>query len=83
VSVLMPREPDLGFGRPNAHASLLQSVSAEAPSGCKDYAGACKTAFSMLDSFQSVAVRNLAQVRADIEEQERARLHGEVVARAD
>jgi hypothetical protein len=40
---------------------------------CKDHAAACVTALGALDSVQSVAVRSLAQVKADIEEQERAR----------
>jgi hypothetical protein len=80
VSVFMPHEPDLGLGRPNVHASLFQSVggwvserTAPAKSGCDDGAAECRARWSFLDAFQSVAVRNLAQVKADIEEQERGR----------
>jgi hypothetical protein len=80
VSVLMPREPDLGFGRPGAQTSIAQSATSwaqgalSAPSStCKDHAAACGIALSALDSVQSVAVRSLAQVKADIEDQERAR----------
>ena len=40
---------------------------------CKDHATACVAALGVLDSVQSVTVRGLAQVKADIEEQERAR----------
>ncbi len=90
VSVLMPYEPDLGLGRPNAHASLLQSVGGwvgeQAPQSnlnCKDGRAPCRTTLSLLDSFQSMTIRSLSQVKADIEEQERARRHQEMVARAD
>ena len=80
VSVLMPREPDLGFGRPGAQTPIVQSAASwaqgalSAPnSTCRDHAAACVVALGALDSLQSVAVRSLAQVKADIEEQERAR----------
>ena len=80
VSVLMPHEPDLGFGRPGAQGSVVQSAvswmagTLQAPNSmCKDHAAACVTALNALDSVQSVAVRSLAQVKADIEDQERAR----------
>ena len=80
VSVLMPREPDLGFGRPGAQSSIAQSATSwaqgalQAPNSmCKDHAVACVGALSALDSMQSVAVRSLAQVKADIEDQERER----------
>lgn len=80
VSVLMPREPDLGFGRPGTQGSLAQSAASWAstslaqPSAvCKDHAAACVTALGILNSVQSVAVRSLSQVKADIEEQQRER----------
>ncbi|MGD0864317.1 MAG: hypothetical protein ABSA49_02050 [Rhizomicrobium sp.] len=80
VSVLIPHEPDLGLGRPGAQSSIAQSAASWATSAlsapnsmCKDHAAACVTALGALDSVQSVAVRSLAQVKADIEEQERAR----------
>jgi hypothetical protein len=92
--MLIPHEPDLGFGRPGAQTSLLQSASswvsgslsgASAASGtassvasapnsvCSDHAAACVAALGVLDSVQSVTVRGLAQVKADIEEQQRER----------
>lgn len=79
VSLFMPREPDLGLGRPNAQGSVMQSVggwvSAQSKLGCKgDDAAPCRAGIGLVDAFQSVAVRSLAQVKADIEEQERARL---------
>jgi hypothetical protein len=76
VSVFMPREPDLGFGAPGPHAlgSLAEWIGTPDPNmSCKDAAAPCSAALGLLDSFQSVTVRSLAQVKADIEEQERAR----------
>jgi hypothetical protein len=80
VSVLIPHEPDLGFGRPGAQGSIVQSAtswaqtSLAAPNSvCKDHATACVAALGVLDSVQSVAVQSLAQVKADIEEQQRER----------
>jgi hypothetical protein len=75
VSVLMPHEPDLGFGRPHFGASLPAKISdwaqhaAAAPGGtCESHASTCAAGLALLDSFQSVAVRSLADVKADIEE---------------
>ena len=80
VSVLMPREPDLGFGRPGMQGSIVQSAASWTQSAistpnsvCKDRASSCATALGVLDSMQSVAVRSLSQVKADIEEQQRER----------
>jgi hypothetical protein len=80
VSLFMPHEPDLGLGRPNANASVFQSVNGwvseravQSKSDCKDDPAQCGARWSFLDAFQSIAVRNLAQVKADIEEQERGR----------
>ena len=75
VSVLMPHEPDLGFGRPHFGASLPSKLSdwaqqaAAAPTGaCQSHAASCAAGLALLDSFQSVAVRSLADVKADIEQ---------------
>jgi hypothetical protein len=47
---------------------------ASAPNSvCSDHAAACVAALGVLDSVQSVTVRGLAQVKADIEEQQRER----------
>jgi hypothetical protein len=80
VSLLMPREPDLGFGRPGAQQGIVQSTLswataslAQPNSVCKGHEGACATTLGVLDSLQSMAVRNLSQVKADIEQQERER----------
>ena len=47
VAFLMPHEPDLGFGRPGAHATKTPGSG-------------------MFASLQSIALRNLEQVRADL-----------------
>ena len=89
VSLLMPREPDLGLGRPGglhipglaaaapalAKSALVQSPLAGSTTVCTDHAAACAGGLSMLDSFQDQAVRGLAQVKAEIEadRKERAR----------
>ena len=71
VSFLMPREPDLGFGRPDAAispasiASLIQTPDVQG--ACASHAQACAGGLSILDGFQAYAVRSLDQVRADIE----------------
>ena len=71
VSFLMPREPDLGFGRPGAQispasiASLIQAPDVQG--ACVQHAAACAGGLSVLDGFQAYAVRSLDQVRADIE----------------
>lgn len=71
VAVLMPREPDLGLGRPGVARSLMRSAESDASLNCKDYGKTCETAVGFVDTFQSVAVKSLAQVKADIQEDER------------
>jgi hypothetical protein len=77
VSLMIPHEPDLGFGRPgngaaataNAPPSTISALI-QAPSvqdACANHAAACAGGLSILDRFQSVAVRSLDEVRADIE----------------
>lgn len=75
VSVLMPHEPDLGLGRPHMlpEAEARDTSSDELRCG----RGACRTALGFVDSFQSVAVRSLAQVKADIEADRHARFRDE------
>ncbi len=72
VSFLMPREPDLGFGRPqsvlpsaSSMEQLIQSTSVQ--DACATHRDACAGTLSILDGFQALAVRSLDQVRADIE----------------
>jgi hypothetical protein len=69
VAVLMPREPDLGFGRPGRLGLLAGADPAHLD--CHDYETACERAAGFVDSFQAVALRSLAQVKADIEKDQR------------
>ena len=78
VAVLMPHEPDLGFGRPD---SIDSSVSTEVASWakskisprledpaslCKLNAGACSAGATFMDGVRESAIRSLASVKADI-----------------
>jgi len=72
VALLMPHEPDLGFGRPGAHADTAGRGFGSLPSAnlqkaCADHATVCAGSLSFLDSFQAVAARSLDEVRADID----------------
>jgi len=78
VSLLMPREPDLGLGTPGAHgfASDALAWASQAPHDlplCADRQSACAAGFNILDSLRTNTIRSLAQVKADIEAQQRAR----------
>ena len=66
VAILMPHEPDLGFGRPHL-GGALDGTSRDT---CSER-GACRQALGFLGEFQSMAVRNLAEVKADIEREQR------------
>lgn len=81
VAILMPHEPDLGFGRPAAGAlsSLTgwptkDGAAQSAAALCSSESGACATTLSVLDSFKAVTAQNLAAVRADIERNGSVRL---------
>jgi hypothetical protein len=80
VAVLMPREPDLGLGRPGESHALVPDLERDADLNCRDYGKTCATALNVVDTFQSVAVKSLAQVKADIEADERATAHHRIRA---
>ena len=71
VAVLMPHEPDLGFGRPGTKLAALTQDSIggliQPADTCPTRATACAAGFAILENFQAFAVRSLNQVRADIE----------------
>ena len=80
VALLMPREPDLGFGRPGAGASLPSTVTSWAAKGlsrpgnvCVDHTGACAGSLALFDTFQNDALRGLAEVKAEIDADRKAR----------
>ena len=85
VALLMPHEPDLGFGRPGAGASLPSTVTSWAATGlsrpgnvCADHAAACAGASALFGSFQSDALRGLAEVKAEIDADRKARGAGRI-----
>ena len=85
VSLLMPREPDLGFGRPGAGTSLPSAVTSWAATGlsrpgkvCEDHTVACAGGLALFDSFQSNALRGLAVVKAEIDADRKARDSGHI-----
>jgi hypothetical protein len=83
VSVLMPREPDLGLGRPGTKGlssdalSWVSTAVSQPGEICRGREATCAGGLSFLESLQDVTVRSLAHVKADIEAQQRARaVHG-------
>jgi hypothetical protein len=83
VSLFMPHEPDLGFGRPGSApattATMPSSIAGLIQAGgdvkatCTNHAETCAHGLSILDGFQAYAVRSLDQVRADINASRSAR----------
>lgn len=78
VSLLMPQEPNLGFGRPGTHglASDALSWASQTPHGlpiCENNGSVCSFGLNMLGSLKANTLRNLLRVKADIEAQQRAR----------
>jgi hypothetical protein len=85
VSLLMPREPDLGFGRPSAGTSLPSTVTSWAATGlsrpghvCEDHTAGCAGGLALFGSFQSDALRGLAEVKAEIDADRKARSAGHI-----
>lgn len=74
VSVLMPREPDLGLGRPGAGANLSAALFSAAEEGLSGHAAGYADRDSTESGFQSLALRSLAQIRADIAESKAIRM---------
>ena len=77
VAVLMPHEPDLGFGPPAGKAGVPDAVAewtrdkVENDLGgtanfCRDNTSACAVSVTLLDEVKTMTLRNLAQVKADI-----------------
>jgi hypothetical protein len=84
VAVLMPREPDLGLGRPGASSgnflSKLTSLIEPGPSACRGNELACAAnGIVPKVNVPDFAASGLADVRAQFEEAKRereARRHG-------
>lgn len=82
VTLLMPREPDVGLGAPGAGTELSlasisenASVATRALPDCKQYQSACEAGLELADQLQSAALLGLARVKAEIERQKRSRGH--------
>jgi hypothetical protein len=86
VAVMMPHEPDLGFGRPAAAESAivdtgladwaktkLQPNLKDPRNLCRYNTDACSAGATLLDNFRSAAMRSLADVKADIRDNGRQR----------
>ncbi len=80
VSLLMPREPNLDLGRPGAGTSLAAAATSLAVAGlsrpgkvCEEHAAACVGGPTFLASFQDHVLGGLAQVKAEIDADRRAR----------
>jgi len=76
VAILMPHEPDLGFGRPSDGGSGVLTQMSDAlksPHACEGNEGACFAAFTLMDKVKAEGFHRLAQVKADIEEAQRER----------
>ncbi|HEY2069780.1 MAG TPA: hypothetical protein VGG48_09525 [Rhizomicrobium sp.] len=70
VSVLMPREPNLGFGRPGTQLSdvFFPRTSGAAPGRpCQDGIAACAASLSVLNQLPAFGLRPLSEVKADID----------------
>lgn len=78
ISMLMPREPNLGFGRPGAPSAdtFLPRVSQAlgAPGqNCKTGLAACVMGLDVLNVLPALGLRPLADVKADIDQAVRER----------
>ena len=79
VAVLMPREPDLGLGRPGASSgnllSRLTSMIEPGQPACEGNEMACMAASGMAAKVNvpDFAARGLAEVKAEFDEARRAR----------
>jgi len=70
VAVLMPREPDLGLGKPGS--MVADGIKEFAPSGfCKD---ACAGGLSLAGDIHDTILDNLDRVKREL--RENAREHG-------
>jgi hypothetical protein len=88
VALLMPHEPDLGYGRPDSVTTGVTSEIAawtkdNVPSGLKDPASlcrydanACAASAGLLGNIKDMAVHSLGEIRSQIEESRRARSTG-------
>ena len=82
VALLMPREPDVGFGQPSAGMSFSDAAPMAATAtvmrpaaSCKKYQSSCEAGLALVDQLQTAALIGLARVKIEIENQKRNRGH--------
>jgi hypothetical protein len=78
VALLMPHEPNLGFGRPSDAAAawpgaVLSWVDAAIGSSGKLCQSGCPALEAGADTARSLSLHSIAEARAEIEEAERER----------
>ncbi len=78
VSMLVPREPNLGFGRPGApslSSTLIPRVTDAMGTGrpCQSGPAQCMAGLGVLGELPSLGLRPLADVKADIDAAIKAR----------
>ena len=77
VAFLVPREPNLGLGRQGAGMidlpASLSGLATAPQKACTDNAEDCAAVLGVVDSFQDIALRGLARVKAEIAESQRER----------
>ena len=86
VAILMPHEPNLGFGRPNADwwpgaaLSWMDSAIGKPSEVCQE-GDACKMVLQGANTggafAENFAVRGISEAKAEIEQAERERAHAE------
>ena len=83
VALLMPHEPDLGYGRPHASVSLPTEIAnwfdhetRAHPDLCEDHRDACNVGENVLAGMQAAALRSLGEVKAEIDASQHQRVIG-------
>lgn len=80
VALLMPHEPDLGLGRPGAQLAASDAIGALTSAArlpqhiCDGGQSSCLEGGAAVQSLKGLAWQRLAQIKADIEEQQRLRM---------
>ena len=82
VAVLMPHEPDLGFGRPGANQPDVASEVADWAKShvastdlCRHNGDACSSGTSFIEDLRMAAQRSLSEVKQDIAGSAHRHLH--------
>jgi hypothetical protein len=77
VAVLMPHEPDLGFGRPGAESFTPTQLSGwipadvKAPGLCEGRQSVCAGGLMIVDDLRNTILSNLDRVKSDLKQQAR------------